>query len=232
VTTSDEGPRRTDGPERTERTERTDGPERPGRGRRPAAEVRRDVLAAATALLLSGGVSAVTFERVAATAPASKVTLYKWWPTPGALAAEAYFEHVEAGLRFGDTGDLAADLTKQLHAFVATLRDRQTGSMIAGFIGAAQSDAALAEAWSARYSLSRRRLAVERFERAEAAGDIRPGLDLEVLVDQLWGACYHRLLVPDQPLTLAFADAALQNVLHGIATGRRGNTQRTAEETT
>jgi AcrR family transcriptional regulator len=190
---------------------------RPGRGRRPSAEVRRDVLAAATELLLADGVAAVTFERVAQAAPASKVTLYKWWPTPGALAAEAYFAHVESGLRFDDSGDLAADLRAQLHAFVATLTDERIGPVIAGFIGAAQADAALAAAWSAGYSLERRRLAVERFTRAEEAGQLRAGLDLEVLVDQLWGACYHRLLVRDQPLTPAFADAILDNLLRGVA---------------
>lgn len=195
----------------------TEAVRRPGRGRRPSAEVRRDVLVAAADLLLSDGVAAVTFERVAQAAPASKVTLYKWWPTPGALAAEAYFDHVEPALRFDDTGDLAADLRTQLHAFVATLTDERIGPVIAGFIGAAQSDAALAEAWSAGYSLERRRLAVERFARAEAAGQLRAGLDLEALVDQLWGACYHRLLVRDQPLTPGFTDALLDNLLRGVA---------------
>src|SRR5215471_2461160 len=38
---------------------------------------------------------------------------------------------------------------------------------------------------------------------ARDQGQIRSHVDLEVIVDQLWGACYHRLLlpVPDQPLT-------------------------------
>jgi hypothetical protein len=35
-------------------------------------------------------------------------------------------------------------------------------------------------------------------------------------VDQLWGACYHRLLLPSQPLDNAFADRLLDNLLHGI----------------
>ncbi|MBA3906228.1 MAG: TetR family transcriptional regulator, partial [Pseudonocardiales bacterium] len=64
---------------------------RRGRGRRPAAEVREAVLAAAAAMLLDGGMRDITFEKVAARAGASKMTLYKWWPTPGALAFDAYF---------------------------------------------------------------------------------------------------------------------------------------------
>jgi hypothetical protein len=35
-------------------------------------------------------------------------------------------------------------------------------------------------------------------------------------VDQLWGACYHRLLLPDQPLDIAFTDALVRNLLRGI----------------
>jgi hypothetical protein len=36
------------------------------------------------------------------------------------------------------------------------------------------------------------------------------------VVDQLWGACYHRLLLPDQPLTDEFADALVANLLDGV----------------
>ena len=33
---------------------------------------------------------------------------------------------------------------------------------------------------------------------------------------KLWGACYHRLLLTDQPITLEFVDALLDNVFGGI----------------
>src|SRR5918998_4800041 len=95
---------------------------RRGRGRRPAAEVRAAVLAAAGRILLRDGMRAVTFERVATEAGASKVTLYKWWPSPGALAAEAYFDRSRRTLDFPDTGDLRADLIVQLSAFVRWLK--------------------------------------------------------------------------------------------------------------
>ncbi|MEU4466073.1 hypothetical protein AB0G20_20600 [Streptomyces sp. NPDC024017] len=47
----------------------------------------------------------------------SKTTLYKWWPPKGALALDGYFHAVEETLAFEDTGDLRADLTRQLCAF-------------------------------------------------------------------------------------------------------------------
>lgn len=186
----------------------------PGRGRRPAQEVRRATLAAAADLLFSQGIRSITFEKVAARAGASKVTLYKWWPSPGALAFEAYFEAVQDTLAFPDTGDIRRDLTTQLHAFVDLLH--RNGSVVAEIIGAAQSDPGLASALSERYTRPRRDLAVERLARAREAGQIREGTDLEVVVDQLWGACYHRLLLPAEPLTTDFADALIANLFLAI----------------
>lgn len=189
---------------------------RPGRGRRPAGQVRLAVLTAASELLFDGGLAAVTFDKVATRAGASKMTLYKWWPSPGALALEAYFAAVQETLAFGDTGDVARDLTGQLRAFARLLTKQSGGSVIGELIGAAQTDRDLAAAFSAHYTRPRRQLAVDRLAKAQQAGQIRTDLDLEVLVDQLWGACYHRLLLPDQPLDTAFTDALVRNLLHGI----------------
>lgn len=190
-------------------------PVRRGRGRRPAAQVRTGVLAAAARLLFGTGIAAVTFERVAAAAGSSKMTLYKWWPSPGALAAEAFFVHTEQVLEFPDTGDIEADLTAQLRAFVSLLTGGGVGPAIAGLIGAAQTDPALRRAWSEKYAQPRRILAVEALQRARDRGQVRADAPLDVIVDQLWGACYYRLLIPDRPLDHDFADALVTNALHG-----------------
>jgi AcrR family transcriptional regulator len=187
----------------------------PGRGRRRAADVRRATLAAASDLLFSQGIRSVTFDRVAARAGASKVTLYKWWPSPGALAFEAYFDAVQDTLAFPDTGDIRRDLTAQLRAFIDLLH--RNGPVVAEIIGAAQSDPGLAAALSEQYTRPRRDLAVERLTRARGAGQIRADTDPEVVVDQLWGACYHRLLLPAEPLTADFADVLIANLFTGIA---------------
>lgn len=144
------------------------------------------------------------------------MTLYKWWASPGALAFEAYFTTVEDLLAFADTGDVERDLTSQLHAFVDLLTPDRAGRVIAELIGAAQSDHDLAAALAKIYTHPRRQLAVDRLSRAQRCGQIRADVDLEVVVDQLWGACYHRLLLPDQPLDIAFTDALVRNLLRGI----------------
>jgi AcrR family transcriptional regulator len=204
--------------------ERTDaeggGLLKPGRGRRRAEDVRHATLTAAAELLLAEGVHALTFSKVAARAGVSKMTLYKWWPSPGALAFDAYFNAFQATLAFPDTGDIRRDLTAQLRVFVDLLN--RNGNVIAGIIGAAQGDPDLAEALSTHYVTHRRRLAVERLASAQQAGQLREGVCLETIVDQLWGAVYHRLLLPAQPLTMEFIDQLIANLFQGIAPASAG----------
>lgn len=189
---------------------------RPGRGRRPATEVREAALTAAGAMLLETGMRDLTFEKVAARAKVSKMTLYKWWPSPGALAYEAYFAATEPTLAFADTGDVERDLTAQLRAFIGFLTARDT-AVIAELIGTAQTDPELATAFTDGYTLPRRALAVARLRSAQEAGQLRPDVDLESIVDQLWGACYHRLLLRGLPLTPDLAETLVRNVLAGVA---------------
>jgi AcrR family transcriptional regulator len=191
---------------------------RQGRGRRPAGMVREAVLAAAGAMLFEGGLAGLTFDKVAQRAGVSKMTIYKWWPSPGALAFESYFAVVEPRLAFDDTGDVERDLRAQLHAFVRLLTAERGGPVIAALVGAAQSDGDLAAVFTEQYTRPRRALAVERIRRAQECGQIAPDVDPEVMVDQLWGACYHRLLMPAQPLDTGFADALLRNLLRGVRT--------------
>jgi AcrR family transcriptional regulator len=187
-----------------------------GRGRRPADAVRDEILAAAGELLLSEGMAGLTFERVSATSGASRTTLHKWWPSRGALALEAYFRTVQSTLAFPDTGDIAADLTEQLTAFVRLVTQTSAGRVIAELIGWSQVDPELAAAYREHYSAPRRALAVTAVVQARDRGQLRDDVDAEAVVDQLWGACYHRLLIPDQPLTEDFARTLVDQLVRGL----------------
>ncbi|WP_051951781.1 TetR-like C-terminal domain-containing protein [Actinacidiphila yeochonensis] len=166
--------------------------------------------------------AAFTIERVAQEAAVSKTTIYKWWPSRGTLALDGYFHGVESTLAFPDTGDIAADLTAQVRAFVRLLSETEAGRVIAELVGQAQTDPDLSAALLERYSGPRRDLAVDAMRRAQTRGQLRAGVDPQVLVDQLWGACYHRLLLPNLPLTEEFAAQLVDNLLHGVAAGAPG----------
>jgi len=192
-------------------------PTRPRRGRRPAGIVRAEVLEATATLMFDDGLRAVSFDRVASRAAVSKTTIYKWWPSPGSLAAEAFFTRSETELAFADTGDMLHDVRTQLRAFVHLVTTAGSGRAIAELIGAAQSDPNLSASVSKYYTVPRRTLAIDYFTQARKRGQLRSEVDLSILVDQLWGACYNRLLVPDEPLNMEFADALVSNALQGAA---------------
>lgn len=194
----------------------TDRPRR-GRGRRPGAEVREEILEASAELLFDEGMAGFTIEKVAKLSGASKMTIYKWWPSKGALALDGYFRRVEPQLAFPDTGDIEADLRTQLHAFLRVILDSPAGRVIGELIGEAQSDPGLKAAYLERYSGPRRAKAVAAMETAKGRRQLSASLDPETVVDQLWGACYQRLLLPDQPLTDEFVDALVDNLFHGIS---------------
>ncbi|MFF7736417.1 MULTISPECIES: TetR/AcrR family transcriptional regulator C-terminal ligand-binding domain-containing protein [unclassified Streptomyces] len=187
-----------------------------GRGRRPADEVRADVFRVVGEVLMEEGIADLTFERVARLSGVSKTTLYKWWPSKGALALDGYFHAVEETLAFEDTGDIRADLTSQLRAFARLMTGTPAGRVVTELIGQSQTDEDLATAFRSLYSSERRRLAGERLLRAKEQGQIRDDVDVQILVDQLWGAVYHRMLVPDEPVTDAFVVALVSHLIDGI----------------
>ena len=80
------------------------------------------------------------------------MTIYKWWPSKGALALDGYFHRVDPELVFPDTGDIEADLRAQLHSFLRVIRDSPAGPVIGELIGQAQSDPELKAAYLQRYS--------------------------------------------------------------------------------
>lgn len=189
---------------------------RRGRGRRPADEVRADVLRTVGDILTTEGIADLTFDRVARVSGVSRTTLHKWWPSKGALALDGFFHVVRDTLAFPDTGDIRADLLSQLSAFQHLTTQTPGGRVLTELIGQAQTDPELSRAFMSLYSTQRRRLAAERLRRAQEQGQLRAEVDVQVVLDQLWGAVYNRLLVPDEPVTDEFIKALVANILYGI----------------
>lgn len=131
--------------------------------------------------------------------------------------AEAYFAQSRRVLEFPDTGDVRADLITQLSAFVRWLKDEGAEQPVSELVGAAQMDPDLARAWSETYAQPRRELARERLRVAQRQGQLREDADLDVIVDQLWGACYHRLLVLKVPFDASIATRLVDHALYGSA---------------
>jgi AcrR family transcriptional regulator len=186
---------------------------RPGRPR--SEKTRLAILEAAADIMMESGFAATTIESIAARAGVSKVTIYKWWSSRGAVAIDAYFHRFRETIAFSDSGDVAGDLTAQILLVVRAFRGRD-GEVMAELLGHAQGDPALAEMWRERWLQPRRDATTVVLRRAIDRGQIRSDISLAVLMDELYGPVYYRLLARHEPLSDAFARELVVNTLRGV----------------
>ncbi len=194
-------------------------PEAPGpcrRGRPRSEGVKLAILRAAGELILEVGLAGFTIEGVAERAGASKVTIYKWWPSKGALALDGFFVAIAPAIEIVRTGDAEADLVAQLESVVGVFRDQRAGSLLAGLIGESQRDPELAAALRERWLDPRRRAGAEILQSGQAHGEFRADLDLTLVLDQIYGALYLRLLLGHAPIADGIGTMIVRNVVAGI----------------
>lgn len=180
------------------------GSARPGTGLEAAAD-----------LLIEGGLAAATIESVAARAGVSKVTIYKWWPTRGAVAIDAYFHRYDQTITFEDTGDVSRDLVTQMRVLIDAFRGR-AGEVMAELIGRAQSDPTLAETLRSRWLRPRRDVTAAVLQRSIDRAELRPDTNIPVLMDQLYAPVYYRLTMQHEPLDDELAEALVSTVIDGV----------------
>ena len=187
----------------------------PQAGRPRSERARLAVLEAAADLLIEGGLRSATIESIAARAGVSKVTIYKWWPTRGAVAVDAYFHRYRQTIDFEDTGDVARDLAAPIRSVIDAFRTG-AGAVMAELIGQAQSDADLAEVLRTRWLAPRRAATTAVLQRAIDRGQLRPDIDIPAVMDQLYAPLYFRLTMQHEPLEDALAETLVTTVLNGV----------------
>jgi AcrR family transcriptional regulator len=193
----------------------SDAPSSPTVGRPRSERVRLATLEAAADLLVEGGLGAATMEAVAARAGVSKVTIYRWWPSRGAVAVDAYFHRFDETYTYVDTGDVRVDLTTQIRLLIHAFRGR-AGEIMAELMGQAQTDPVLADTLRSGWLQPRREATATVLRRAVARSQIRPDVDIPTLMDQLYAPLYWRLMMRHRPLDDGLADELVGNMLEGV----------------
>ncbi|MDA0563823.1 TetR/AcrR family transcriptional regulator [Streptomonospora sp. S1-112] len=168
--------------------------------RRRSERSRRATLDAVFTLTVQRGYAAVTIEAIAAAAGVGKPTIYRWWPSKGALALEAINDKVGGVLDFPDTGDIAADLTSQLTALVALLNS-DFGTVYRGVIAEAQGDPDLSAALRDTVIAPRSRACQDRLAKAVTDGQLRGDVPVRAMVELLYAPLYYRFLLHTDPLS-------------------------------
>ncbi|WP_409235694.1 TetR/AcrR family transcriptional regulator [Streptomyces sp. PA5.6] len=162
------------------------------------------------------GYAKLSIEAIAARAGAGKHTIYRRWPSKGALLLDSLLSLHRSSLDFSDTGDIVADLRTQMHAALDLLANPPFGPLYQALIGEAQSDPQVAAALNERFITPQAELTVARLKTAREQGQLSPDFDLELAMAILSGPLYFQFLITQKPLTHAYADRIVDALFTGM----------------
>ena len=179
-------------------------------------------------VMFESGLDDLTIEDVAERAGVGKASIYRRWPSKGALAFDAVVDGILATQPTPDTGTLEGDLTRVAENWVRLANLRRGGRTVAHFIAEVQSDPDLAVAWRERFVDRIRTARRPIIERAIARGEIRAGSDPELIMDVLFGPLYHRYLNRHLPLDQSFARGVARMVASAAKDGAAADPRLTS----
>jgi AcrR family transcriptional regulator len=147
------------------------GPRTPSPRRGQAREDA--ILAASFELIAEIGYHAITVDKLAARARASKSTMYRRWPGGIAeIVAEALRRHAEGReLSTPSTGSVRGDLIEVMRGMVATITGTPQGPSLLGLVEAVRDDAPLRDLVREQIQAGTTKVGKAICEEAEARGE-------------------------------------------------------------
>ncbi|WP_433381434.1 TetR/AcrR family transcriptional regulator [Streptosporangium sp. CA-115845] len=162
------------------------------------------------------GYAKLSIEAVATRASVGKHTIYRRWPSKGALFLDSLLSLNEPELDYPDTGDIVADLRTQIHAAINLLGRPPLGPLYRALVGEAQNDPQVAVALNERFIAPQEAKTVARLEKAREQGQISPNFDLDLAMAILSGPLYFQFLITHEQLTHTYVDRVLEALLVGM----------------
>jgi AcrR family transcriptional regulator len=167
-------------------------------------------------LLVEKGLAGFTIEGIAARAGVGKATIYRRWPSRGAVALDAFLDAVQPRVPYPQDVDFPTQLRVQVTALVRVFREPEVGGVVRALMGEAQTDPDLAAAFRERWLEARRTAGRAVFGEAQRTGQIRDDLEIETAIDLVYGAVYFRLLAGHQPLSDGFVTNLVDYAIRGL----------------
>lgn len=178
----------------------TTRPPRPHTGRRRNDAARKAILDSIAALLSETGTTDVSVDEIAAAAGVSKQTIYRWWPSKGAVLFEAMAEWAQTNAPEPDTGSVHEDVAAFLTSSFAAATSTPAAQLLRAIVAAAQRDE-MSAALLRDFTSERRTTLVRILDRGRARGEVCAGVDIELLAEQAFGVLWYRIAVTGAPVT-------------------------------
>jgi AcrR family transcriptional regulator len=180
------------------------------------SQTKRLILAATRELLAERGVHQLTVEGVAARAGVAKTTIYRRWRSKDELALAVLLDMVEQIVEVPDLGDTRVELVKLVDAAVQILGGTLMGRVMQGLVSDLATDPELGRLFRDRIVGLRVAEVRRLIERGAARGELREGVDVELVHELLFGPVYYRLLLSGGRLDDRLAERVVDAVMPAI----------------
>jgi AcrR family transcriptional regulator len=186
-------------------------------GRRRNEEVRQAILTAAFGLIAERR-RPVTIEAIAHRAGVGKQTIYRWWPSKGAILLEAMTEHARVTVPIPDTGTLQGDFEEFLATTFRRAHEPETAAVLRTLMSEAQHDEQLSEMvneFTARRRAELRTLLLRGRDRGELPADA----DVDLAVELAFGLLWYHVMLGWEPIGRAGAERLANALLRAATPG-------------
>jgi AcrR family transcriptional regulator len=200
-------------------------------GRPRDARADRAILEATLELIAERGIHEFRTDDVAARAGVGKGAIYRRYRSKDELVTAAIAGLVNEEIVVPDTGSTSADLQALMHEAVELYNGSLPGQLMPALVSAMAQRPELARAVRDGFLANRRAALGEVLRRGVARGDLRPDLDLELVLDVLGGPLFYRLLITGGSLDEQLAEGVTELILRGFAPDKPGRAESKRKET-
>jgi len=170
-----------------------------------------ELLTVTLQLLQEHGYDRLTIDAVAATARASKATVYRRWPSKAELVLAAFIEGVRQVAGAPNTGSLRGDLIR-LGTLICEQAD-QHASTVAAVLTELPNNPGLARALQHEFVDQRKAVIHHVLRQAVDRGEITAAVISDEVWDVLPGYLVFRHMIPGRPVTERTVEALVDEVL-------------------
>ncbi|MEU4893379.1 TetR/AcrR family transcriptional regulator [Streptomyces sp. NPDC044780] len=186
--------------------------------RRRDERIDQALLAAVTELVREVGYPALTMEAIAKRAGTTKPAIRRRWKSQKHLVVEAMAEN-RAGVVEMDTGCTHCDIVGHLEALRLAMAHSELGHVLPALVADLADDPTLREGFLTAFWGPRREACAVSLRKGVARGDLRPGLDTDLVLDLFAAPVVFRALFGHSELGPEFSEDIARAVLSGVGTG-------------
>ncbi|WP_229051305.1 TetR/AcrR family transcriptional regulator [Aeromicrobium sp. Leaf350] len=185
-----------------------DSPTRP----RVTGDRELEILDATIDVLAEVGYDRLTMDAVAQAAKASKATLYRLWSSKATLVLEALLVLKDPPAGELDTGSLRGDLLA-MHCGSGRLTDPRLMAVFSSIITALGHDEEFAAGFREKFIGPKIARSREIYRRAAERGELRDGVDVDLVAPALAGIILHREFLLGLPPDVDVIETVIDQII-------------------